>query len=77
MQFIIEICYNIKDKKEKQRKNIKKQKEGKGNKNEKDIKKNKHKNKSKRFLNRCFIFIFIINKDKCSLFFLYFCKTRR
>lgn len=29
MQFIVKICYNSKDKKEKQRKNIKKAKEGK------------------------------------------------
>ncbi len=65
-----EICYNIQDKNTKinlVQKIIKK----KGNKNEKRIKKNKINNKSQYFLNCCFIFIYFINKEKCSLFFLY------
>lgn len=54
-------CYNKKD--------IEKERKKGANKNERNHKKNKLHKQSKCFLNRCFIFIYILNKEVYSLFF--------
>ncbi len=64
LQFIVKICYNGKDIKTIKRKDV--------NKNGKQSKENKINNNSKCFLNRCFIFIDMINKGLAFLIFFIF-----
>lgn len=70
MQFIIEICYNIKNKKEEKTIEHKSNKKEGSRENEKRAKTRKHNSKTKSFLNRCFIFAYILNKEKFPYFFL-------